>query len=532
MTRSGFLALATASLPSAGSLSKAQVAPAPAPPAQSCLDLALARRRPPKPINVRTRRQLLFDYTLVHRGTPEDLDYPRNIRWSVGKVEKSPSPVYSPRLPWERGCFYWPRVLKDGGKYRLWYNAAADETIGGVTQEYDKVAYAESDDGVTWRTPDLGIIEWNGSKKNNIVFNCERPGGGQRAHGPCVFIDPTAPPAERYKMVYGDSPGQRPPLCSLAVLMGAYSPDGLHWRRYPEAFMIHPDAQTGAGYDPYLGKYVAYVRGGSDYGEVAVPSDPIERAARGRAVRRIESSSFRSWTPPEPCVAPDDSDPLDLDFYTNGYSEYPWADRVHFMFLGAFRGGAQETDIQVAVSRDNRRWTRPVRQPFITNGPKGSYDAGMIHVGPGIVDLGGDRMAVYTQCAALGKDSVERQKSPYHGFTLGRAVFPRDRIIGIEAQREQGFFSTRALVFDGSQLAVNVEPTGPNARLAVELVSAADSKPCANYTFSDCRPIDRDGVDLKVSWQHTGEVGSWAGKPVRLRFRFEEMRIYAFQFLA
>ncbi|MCX6621598.1 MAG: hypothetical protein NTY38_11090, partial [Acidobacteria bacterium] len=462
--------------------------------------IAAGQYRPMQPFHLRSRRQLLCDYTLVHRGRPEDGDYPQNIRWSVGSVEKSPEPVYRPHLPWERGCFYWPRVLKDGARYRLWYNAAADETVNGVTQEYDKVAYAESDDGVHWRTPKLGIIEWNGSKENNIVFNAGRPGGGQRAHGPCVFIDPTASPAERYKMMYGDSPGGSP-YGSLAVLMGAHSPDGLHWKRYPQAFMVKPDAQTGAGYDPHLGKYVAYVRGGSDYGEVVVPPDPIPKAARGRAVKRIESADFLHWTPPERCVEPDDQDPLDLDFYTNGYSEYPSADRVHFMFLAAFRGGAQQTDIQVAVSRDNRRWTRPVRKAFLTNGPQGSYDAGMIYVGPGIVDLGGDRMAVYTQCAALGKDSEERQKSPYHGFSRGRAVFPRDRVIGIEAHGGEGFFCTRAFTFEGRRLVVNAEPTGSNARLTVEVASSEDSRPCAGYTFEDCQPIERDGINAEVAWR-------------------------------
>ena len=31
------------------------------------------------------------------------------------------------------------------------------------------MAYAESDDGITWRKPELGLSEFNGSKRNNLV---------------------------------------------------------------------------------------------------------------------------------------------------------------------------------------------------------------------------------------------------------------------------------------------------------------------------------------------------------------------------
>ena len=31
--------------------------------------------------------------------------------------------------------------------------------------------YAESDDGVHWRRPELGLVEFQGSKKNNILWS-------------------------------------------------------------------------------------------------------------------------------------------------------------------------------------------------------------------------------------------------------------------------------------------------------------------------------------------------------------------------
>ena len=54
------------------------------------------------------------------------------------------------------------------------------------------ICYAESEDGLHWRKPELGLIEFNGNTRNNLV---------QRgAHGAGVFFDPTdADPARRYQ---------------------------------------------------------------------------------------------------------------------------------------------------------------------------------------------------------------------------------------------------------------------------------------------------------------------------------------------
>jgi hypothetical protein len=44
-----------------------------------------------QPISISTRRQLLFDDFLVAMGGAKLEDYPFNIRWALGKVEKSTS---------------------------------------------------------------------------------------------------------------------------------------------------------------------------------------------------------------------------------------------------------------------------------------------------------------------------------------------------------------------------------------------------------------------------------------------------------
>ena len=42
---------------------------------------------------------------------------------------------------------------------------------GGYSIPHNVICYAESKDGVHWSRPELGLIEFNGSKKNNIILS-------------------------------------------------------------------------------------------------------------------------------------------------------------------------------------------------------------------------------------------------------------------------------------------------------------------------------------------------------------------------
>ena len=56
------------------------------------------------------------------------------------------------------------------------------------------LAYARSKDGVHWEKPSLGLVDWRGSRENNLLF--------QYAHGTGVMIDDREEdPGRRFKMV-------------------------------------------------------------------------------------------------------------------------------------------------------------------------------------------------------------------------------------------------------------------------------------------------------------------------------------------
>ena len=59
-------------------------------------------------------------------------------------------------------------VLKDGAKYRMYYRGMPNGVSDGSVEE--TTCYAESDDGIHWTKPNLGLFEVNGNKQNNVIL--------------------------------------------------------------------------------------------------------------------------------------------------------------------------------------------------------------------------------------------------------------------------------------------------------------------------------------------------------------------------
>lgn len=497
-------------------------------------------------IAVGSRRQLLFDDFMLAMGGAKLEDYPHNIRWVLGKVEKSTgNTLLGADQPWEESTA-WVSVLYDGGRYRLWYNASSPGEQGLF------VAYAESKDGLNWRKPVLNLIEKGGSKRNNIVYT-GGPDGWTVEMGN-VFVDAGARPEERYKMIYSTWDTRHvypndglPFVAEAGVMRGAYSPDGLHWTRYPHIFQgRYSDTQNVAAFDADLGKYVAYIRSVASYGGLKQGAAPVAATRRGRAVGRMESEDYVRWSHPELAVVPDFEDGLNVEIYNSAYSRYGGADRAHFLFPSFYQKRQGTFQVGVAVSRDNVGWMRPARGTLIPLGEPGAFDDFIISVAPGFVPAGQDRVALYYRsgngphAGAIAGVKAQVGK-PRQG--MGRVVFRRDRLVGIEAGAEEGTFATRPLLFEGRRLVVNAEPVGQGAELRVRLVGvgveAAESQArgkymddavAAGFGFEDCVPVTGDGLDAEVRWAGA-ELGKWVGKPVRLQFRMRSMRVYGFQFV-
>ncbi|MHB9108107.1 MAG: hypothetical protein ACYDCO_13700 [Armatimonadota bacterium] len=112
-----------------------------------------------------------------------------------------------------------PAVLREGSRWRMWYSASDGTGADGTL-----IAYAESDNGLSWRKPDLGLVEYRGSRRNNLVD--AQPGLNTVA----VLYDPDA---GRYVMAGEDmrfwNQSEGWSLAGPAMTRIDVSDDGFHW---------------------------------------------------------------------------------------------------------------------------------------------------------------------------------------------------------------------------------------------------------------------------------------------------------------
>jgi hypothetical protein len=139
-----------------------------------------------------------------------------------------------------------PTVIHDNGAWRMWYVA----TPGHGNYYKSLVGYAESDDGVTWRKPELGLTEFHGSKKNNLVKMV------RGLSTVSVMMDEGAPPERRYVMAGADMSWWTGwYLDSPSTTRIDVSPDGLQWTPLRDKPGLIPQMNMTSTIYKFNGKY-------------------------------------------------------------------------------------------------------------------------------------------------------------------------------------------------------------------------------------------------------------------------------------
>ncbi|GBC83552.1 hypothetical protein HRbin10_02702 [bacterium HR10] len=476
------------------------------------------------PIELGTDKQVFLDWWFIEPGygVPftvaaqrarawSPLFMPRGVRLTVVPPLLSPEPILVPDTPAD-GLFIgaYCTLLYEDGVYRLWYEGY--ETL--QSDEEAKICYAESTDGRRWIKPKLGLIEYKGSRENNIVL--------LGAHGATIFKDPSAPPSERYKLLYVDRATEPDPTGTqpLAWLFGAVSPDGLRWTRLREPVLKHTsDTQNVCLYDVELKRYVAYVRGW----------EPQTRAGFGgrRVVKRTEAADFRRFADPEIVLMPAPDDPPDVDIYTNAYHRWPGAARAHLMLPAFYHRAADTVEVHLAVSRDGRRWFRPRPHPYIPVGPPGSGAEGQVYAGVGIVPWPRGQWAFPVARLGLTHNLVRPEyiTRPLGGIWL--AILREDGFMALEAETE-GECWTQVVSFTGGELRVNFW-SHRGGRLRVGLVEP-DGTPIPGYATEECDGVEGDVLWEPIRWKGRSDCSTLRGKLLRIHFHIRRGRLYAFRF--
>ncbi|MEX2559515.1 MAG: exo-alpha-sialidase, partial [Pirellulales bacterium] len=442
--------------------------------------------------DVGDRKQLFLDAELV--------DKTDNIRWSLNPPEKVEGPLLKSDRPWEAFvASNYPTVIRDGDEFKLWYEAYSDFARGDFGA---RLCYATSSDGRHWTKPELNLVEFDGSKTNNIVY----PNGPFKYHGGSVFVDPAAAEAERYKLVSMGEGG----------LAGAVSGDGIHWKRLEQPIVagLESDTQNVCYWDAELGRYVLYCRLWTD-GEIGQGL---------RAIGRSESPDFRTFPMPTFVMKPDESDPERHDLYNNAAMKYPYAAGAHLIFTSVFNQPADTLEVQLATSRDGIRWTRHREPLWLARGKPEAFDSMCLYQAPGGVRHG-DELYFYYAGFNVGHNAQLPDKVQKSGG-LGLAVLRLDGFRSAGAGPSGGTLTTLPVIFSGKRLVINA-----SGHVRVALLSAG-GEPIAGHTLDECEPFDGDSVRHQVQWNGNGDLSELIGQPVRLHFELRDARLYAFQFEA
>jgi hypothetical protein len=449
-------------------------------------------------VEMGSRRELLVDEHLIAQMDGVKLTLQKPQPHDVALVCDA---------PWEGNTSGYFTLFQDGGIYRAYYRGTHHEETVGKDRHTETTCYAESKDGITWSKPKLGLVEFEGSKDNNVILI------GQGCHNFSPFKDdnPNCPPESRYKALAGT--GDDTTRKERPSLQAWHSADGLRWTRMRQEPVITAgsfDSQNTAFYDAELGAYRAYWR----YFTGGYTDERGWKPSGVRAIRTATSKDFLKWEN-QADLAYGDAPVAQL--YTNAVRPYFRAPQLLLGFPTRYEPKHSQVAPVFMSSRDGvrfKRWPEPVipiTAPKDRDGNRSNYmTIGMLQL------PGQDReLSVYaTEAYYAGP-----------GSRIRRFTYRLDGFVSAHAQAK-GELITKPLVFKGSKLSLNLASKGVTR---VE-VQDADGKAVIGFSLEDCAPISGDFVDRTVAWKG-GSLTALAGKPVRLRFVLQQADLFALQFV-
>lgn len=490
----------------------------------------------PSVIDIGSRRELFVDDYLVER-----LDGAR-------RVLQRPIPqeiAIKHDAPWEGSGSGYHSVFRDGDLYRMYYKAwHLDVSNGRLNSGAHPLfcCYAESDDGIHWRKPELGLHDFRGSKANNIVMVTGKIGKVDADPGhPAVFKDdnPDCPADAKYKAIIR-SRGPR-------GLLAFKSPDGIHWSPMCEAPVITEgafDSQNLAFWDPVRREYRAYWR----IFTAGVTTEKTWKPSGHRAIRTATSKDFLNWGP-HADLTYEDSPPEHL--YTNQiksyyraphifigfptrYIERGWSDSMRALpepehrelrAKAHIRFGTALTEGLLMSSRDGvhfQRWNEAFLRPGIER--EGTWHYGHQYIAWHVVET---KSAIE---GAPNELSLYATESYWTGNSseLRRYTLRLDGFVSVSAPFAGGELVTKPLTFTGNRLTLNFS-TSAAGSIRVELQNP-DGKPIPGFSLADCPEIFGDELDRPVAWKGEGNLGDLAGQPVRIRFAMRDADLFSFKF--
>jgi len=424
-----------------------------------------------------------------------------NAQLTLGKAVKSQhNPLFGEDKPWEkRFDNLYANVIYDQEDklYKCWYSPfIVDNSAQGMTLDQRSatpyrppgrremaICYAVSKDGIKWEKPELGLVEFEGGKQNNILW--------RGPHGAGVLKDlRDSDPVRRYKALFQ----------GIAV---AFSADGIHWDKAISCpdIKARGDTHNNALWAPTAGKYVGITR---TWG-----------AQRVRQVARTESDDFLKWTKAE----------VVLQGLENNLQIYAMPVFYHGgVYLGLAAIHDQKTDrvwTELTWSPDTVQWNRVCPgTPLIANSEK--------------------EMACDWGCAYAGAYPVflEDQIRIYYGGSDGRHSSWRNGFLCLATLRPDGFAGYEPVASD-KPARITTTPVacgGDGLRISADVaangsvqVTVLDKQ---NKIMAASEPIAHTVTDAEVRWKAGFTLATLKGREIRLRLDLTNAKLYSFAFTA
>ena len=489
--------------------------------------------------DIGSRRELFVDAALIESLTGQarlELHHP-----------EAREVVLDHNAAWEGTGSGYHSVFKDGNKYKMYYKSwHLDVSNGKVKTNTHPLycCYAESDDGIHWTKPNLGLIEFNGSTDNNIVltpttFNDVTSDPGH----PAVFIDenPNCPPDARYKAIIRSSKPH-----GLLLFQSA---DGFRW------LLSHPtpvitagafDSQNLAFYDPNINAYRAYWRiftAGKTDGQNWTP-------AGHRAIRTAVSQDLIHWdqwmdltyvdSPSEQLytngIKPYHRAPHLLIGFPTRYVERGWSESMKALpelperearAKASERYGTAITEGLFMSSRDGlkfHRWNEAFLPPGIER--TGTWNYGQQYLAWHVVQTKSLLEGAPDELSFYATESYWTGNSSQ----LRRYALRLDGFVSVTASMKGGELVSRPVRFNGNRLSLNFA-TSAAGDVRVELQDAS-GKPFSGFSAEECQPLFGDTIDRAVTWTSGPDVSSLQDKTVRIRFILRDADLYSYQFVS
>jgi hypothetical protein len=428
---------------------------------------------------------LLLDNRLIER-----LD---NARLALGTVAKQArNPLFREDRPWEpRFDNLYANVLYDETEklFKCWYSPFIIDKAVTDTAKADRlqvpyrpnvremgVCYAVSRDGLTWRKPALGLVDFEGSKANNLVV--------RGPHGAGIFRDGReSDPQKRYKMFYQ----------GMAV---RFSPDGLHWSDAVDCPEIEArgDTHNNTFWSPELKKYVGITR--LFFGQ--------------RIVGRTESPDFLHWLKAGEVLRGDSQN------QTYAMPVFPYAG-IYLGLVMILRRQDDRVHCELAWSPDTVQWNRiEPGKPFIpTSDIQGAYDWGCVYAAAVPIVRAGRILLYYGG-----------SNGPHGGWREGSfclATLRADGFAGYQPvdSASPAVVTIRPVLCSGKRLRITADARGGSVR--VSFIDAAGRQSARS------EPVTGEVTDQAVRFPQDVRQAQ-KGAAVRLRIEITRAKVYCFAF--